>query len=379
MIEKIECLNESYSTTRLCYKLLDDGFLDKNGKIKEELKFKINISEFNIVDSKILAKDGEKFDTYLFLPEGEGRKGEGGLRTKGCFKFSYKKGIRDKGQGIRKDEENVCGVVDENDNLIEKINFPSNELIPYSSYASLPLITIITVVYNGEKYLEETIQSVINQSYPNVEYIIIDGVSTDGTLDIIKKYEDYIDYWVSEKDKGIYDAMNKGIDLASGKWINFMNAGDRFYEEKVLEKIFSKKDFKNIDIIYGKHHVIYHNRTRIAKAGDIKNLWRGSQFSHQSVFISSYLHKKNKYNILNRIGADFEFFYKAYRNGKKFYYIDAVVSSVSAGGVSDINRVESIVGWWNVVDKSNKVNLYYIFLILKEIFKEKIKKAINGL
>ncbi len=84
---------------------------------------------------------------------------------------------------------------------------------------SLPLITVITVVYNGEKYLEETIQSVINQTYPNVEYIIIDGGSTDETIDIIKKYEDKIDLWISEKDEGIYDAMNKGIYLATGQWV----------------------------------------------------------------------------------------------------------------------------------------------------------------
>ncbi|MBD3842980.1 MAG: glycosyltransferase, partial [Campylobacterales bacterium] len=114
-----------------------------------------------IVNDECLMLNGDE-DNSKLLPMGENRKGEGGLRTKGYFKKSYE----DK-----------------------------------------PLISIITVVYNGEKYLEETIQSVINQTYDNVEYIIIDGGSNDGTLDIIKKYEDRIDYWVSERDKGIYDAM----------------------------------------------------------------------------------------------------------------------------------------------------------------------------
>ena len=147
-------LNKEYSTTRLVTK----------GK------------------PEIIKNTGDEFESVLFLPEGENKKGEGGLRTKGYFKKSYE----DK-----------------------------------------PLISIITVVYNGDKYLEETVQSVLSQTYDNVEYIIIDGASTDGTIDIIRKYEDQIDYWVSERDKGMYDAMNKGIDAASGELINFMNAGDR--------------------------------------------------------------------------------------------------------------------------------------------------------
>lgn len=102
-----------------------------------------------------------------------------------------------------------------------------------------PLISVITVVYNGAQFLEETILSVINQTYPNLEYIIIDGGSSDGSVDIIKKYEDKIAYWVSEPDRGIYDAMNKGITKAHGEWINFMNASDTFYSHETLERIFS--------------------------------------------------------------------------------------------------------------------------------------------
>lgn len=244
------------------------------------------------------------------------------------------------------------------------------------SFDDKPLISIITVVFNGEKYLEETIQSVINQTYDNVEYIIVDGGSSDGTLDIIKKYEDKIDYWVSEKDKGIYDAMNKGIDVASGVWINFMNAGDSFYDEKVLKNIFYRKSFENIDVIYGDHNVIYPSKTRIAKAGMIKNIWKGSQFCHQASFISSKVHKENKFNLSNRIGADFEFFYKLHRMGKSFRYLDLIITNYSAGGLLDVKRVDSIVGWWNVVEKDTKVNLYYIWIILKEIFKGWVKRVV---
>jgi glycosyltransferase involved in cell wall biosynthesis len=137
----------------------------------------------------------------LYLPPNPKRKGEGGLRTKGFFKQSY------------------------GNEPISSIHFP------------LPLITIVTIVRNGEKYLEKTIQSVIDQTYPNVEYIVVDGGSTDSTLDIILKYEDKIDYWVSEPDEGIADAMNKGIYLAMGQLINHLHAGDQFASESILSDI----------------------------------------------------------------------------------------------------------------------------------------------
>lgn len=133
---------------------------------------------------EILKNLDDKFETFLFLPEGENRKDEGGLRTKGYFK---------------------------------------------QSYSNKPLISIITVVYNGEKYLEETFQSVLKQTYDNVEYIIIDGGSTDGTLDIIRKYEDQIDYWVSEPDKGMYNALNKGFACSLGDYLGWINADDTLF------------------------------------------------------------------------------------------------------------------------------------------------------
>ncbi len=101
-----------------------------------------------------------------------------------------------------------------------------------------PLITVVTVVFNGELYIENTILSIINQTYDKIEYIIIDGKSTDRTLDIIGKYQKQIDQLVSEPDNGIYHAMNKAIDLATGQWIIFMNCGDSFYDKDVIRSIF---------------------------------------------------------------------------------------------------------------------------------------------
>jgi glycosyltransferase involved in cell wall biosynthesis len=152
-----------------------------------------------------------KVQGMMFLPPNPIREGQGGLRTKGFFKQS----LPDK-----------------------------------------PLISVITVVFMGEKHLEETIQSVINQTYDNVEYIIIDGGSTDGTLDIISKYDEQIDYWVSEPDNGIYDAMNKAIKLANGQWISMMNCSDTFNEDNILQHINSNYINTGYDFIYSDGNII---------------------------------------------------------------------------------------------------------------------------
>ena len=151
----------------------------------------------------IVNTPSSKVQSHLFLPPNPEGRGEGGLRTKGYFKHSYT----------------------ETSELSEKF--------------AVPLVTIITVVFNGEKHLEQTIQSVISQTYNNVEYIIIDGGSTDGTVDIIRKYEEVIDYWVSEPDAGISDAMNKGISLATGILINHLHAGDKFAADTTLSSVVS--------------------------------------------------------------------------------------------------------------------------------------------
>jgi glycosyltransferase involved in cell wall biosynthesis len=191
-----------------------------------------------------------------------------------------------------------------------------------------PLITVITVVYNGVSTLEQTILSVINQTYKNIEYIIIDGGSTDGTVDIIKKYEKHLAYWVSEPDKGIYDAMNKGIDKASGEWINFMNSGDWFYDDSVLLSIDSLLS-SDIDVLYGD--------TIKFKTYPLWRFKLHMPFCHQSCFAKTDIYKRYHFDISYKLAGDYNFFFNLWKNGYLFEYCPVVISMYDNTGVSSLN------------------------------------------
>ncbi len=237
----------------------------------------------------------DKLDSVLFLPENPERKGEGGLRTKGYFKKSYE----DK-----------------------------------------PLISIITVVFNGEKHLEETIQSVINQSYDNVEYIIIDGGSRDGTLDIIKQYEDKIDYWVSEADRGIYDAMNKGISLASGEYIGFLNADD-WYIKSVLETIAGSMSGYRYDYYMTDVKIYEDDRCQTIFTPSLKKYKRYMPFCHQGLFVKSKILREEKFDTDYKIAGDYDLVIKLLEKKYDYEYIEIVSANFRNGGISNTqNRIK---------------------------------------
>ena len=173
-----------------------------------------------------------------------------------------------------------------------------------------PFFSIITVVYNSEKYLEETFKSIFNQSFKDFEYIIIDGGSSDGTHKIIKKYENKIDYWVSEKDKGIYDAFNKGMMVAQGKFIGIINSDDKYLKNslRIIYSYLSQND--SIDFIFGsvkKHWGILYGY----KPEKIYYSW-GFYSSHSTgFFIKRDAAKKiGYYNIKYKYHADYDYFYR---------------------------------------------------------------------
>jgi glycosyltransferase involved in cell wall biosynthesis len=246
------------------------------------------------------------------------------------------------------------------------------------SYKKNPLLSVITVVFNGSKNIENTILSVTNQDYQRFQYIIIDGGSSDGTLEIIKKYENKIDYWISENDLGIYDAMNKGLDIAIGDWVCFMNAGDVFCDSLILSQVFGLNIEEDTKVIYGNYKVVYPDKNiKSINSGKPDSLWKGSQFCHQATFVKTNFHKSQKFNIYLKIVADFEFFYKTWKSGHKFFYVPISICLYQSGGISDLNRIDTLLGWWSVVEKNIKVFFYFSFRILIEHLKVKLKIYVN--
>jgi len=215
-------------------------------------------------------------------------------------------------------------------------------MVPHSnSFRNRCAVSVITVVFNGVKNIEGTILSVLNQSYRNVEYLVVDGGSTDGTLDVIRKYEDKIDRLVSEPDKGIYDAMNKGIGLATGEWINFMNCGDRFASRDVLEMF--NGNFNGADLVYGDAIQEYPTFQTKFKKFPLTSMWREMPFCHQAAFVKASLMKEYKFDLHYRLSADYDFIYRAYVANKKFVYVDKLVCLFDfKGGASKSYAFDSI-------------------------------------
>ncbi|WP_282074669.1 glycosyltransferase family 2 protein [Maribacter aquivivus] len=175
------------------------------------------------------------------------------------------------------------------------------------------LVSIITVVYNGEKYLKQTIDSVLNQSYENIEYIIVDGASTDGTLNIIEEYNDRIDTLISEPDNGLYDAMNKGIKLAKGELIGMINSDDWYELDAVKLIVDNYRNNPSKKIFHGDRNDVLENGTnRIKKfhPSRSKFIYYGMTYNHPSMFVHKSIYLKQLYNIHLKALSDYEFVLK---------------------------------------------------------------------
>ena len=235
-------------------------------------------------------------------------------------------------------------------------------------------ISIITVSFNAVKTIEQTIKSVITQSYENIEYLIRDGQSTDGTGEIIQKYENTIDYFVSEPDEGIYDAMNKGLRKATGDVIGIINSDD-WYEPDVISKIARVFKTTDAELVYGKIGIVNDKGDISISANEpLNQLWHSMVTPHPSVFVRREIY--DKYGVFNtkfRIAADYELMLRFYIAGVKFRYMDMVTVNFRTGGVSSTRAVEC-------AEETKTISLSYLerFPGNKEIVEEWIKKKYYG-
>ena len=203
-----------------------------------------------------------------------------------------------------------------------------------------PLISVITVVLNGKKYLEKTILSIIKQTYDNVEYIIIDGGSTDGTLDILHKYEHIIDFWISGKDSGLYNAMNKGIALSKGDFVGFVGSDDYLYLD-TLEKLAKIAKKEAIDYTVGPVDIIEKNGQLLETALVLPNFLENNRyiFNMATHHLSFYVSKKiiDKVGIFDenfKIRSDYDMVMSVMSISKKYYSFPNSVGAFRLGGIS---------------------------------------------
>lgn len=204
----------------------------------------------------------------------------------------------------------------------------------------LPRITIVTVTYNCVNVIERTIRNVLKQTYSNLEYIIIDGASTDGTKELIEKYATYLAYWTSEPDGGIYEAMNKAIVKATGEWIIFRNAGDYFFSSTTIADVFSWYNDNGEAFITGGTRTFEHDGYYdYYYSPFIDDFWCRNYVSHPATFIRMTVQKTMPYTTNLRIAADYEFFCKVrLQRGGFCCYPRVIALFDGATGISSSNK-----------------------------------------
>ena len=220
-----------------------------------------------------------------------------------------------------------------------------------------PRLSIVTVSYNTRDCIEKTIQSIITQTYSNIEYLIIDGGSTDGTQQIVEQYSSHITYFVSERDKGLYDGMNKGISAATGDYLLFMNADDVFADNKVLETVahFIENN-PDADVVYGNSEQVLEYGTYEVKP-KVAYMNNKMAISHQASFVKLSLLRSHPFDLKYRYAADFEQLSSFYLAGHKFLYLDLLIARVEMKGGTTYNHyIESVNELYDIIE-SRGVNV----------------------
>ncbi len=217
-----------------------------------------------------------------------------------------------------------------------------------------PILSVITIVYNNVNDIERTMLSVLSQTYRHIEYIVIDGRSTDGTLEIVKRYESRIAKLISEKDEGIYDAMNKGITAATGDYIIFMNSGDGFYDAGTVASVFASAP--DADIYYGETEMIDASGQSLGqrrhKAPE-QFTWRsfnlGMSVSHQAIYIKRSL--VEPYDRRYALSADIDWIIRAAKKAKKIVNVNRYVAKYLIGGMSKKKHRQSLAERFDIMKR----------------------------
>ncbi|MDO8991935.1 MAG: glycosyltransferase family 2 protein [Daejeonella sp.] len=217
-----------------------------------------------------------------------------------------------------------------------------------------PKLTVVTIVYNNVRDIERTVLSVLNQTYPNIEYLVIDGASGDGTLEILTKYEGRLAKLISEKDKGIYDAMNKGLAMASGDYILFMNSGDELYAPDTVENVFASAP--NADIYYGETEMynedwksLGQRRHKAPETFSWKDFKYGMSISHQAIYIRRSL--TEPYDSQYKLSADIDWIIKAAKKAGKIVNTRMYVAKYLVGGMSKKKHRQSLIERFHIFSK----------------------------
>ena len=242
--------------------------------------------------------------------------------------------------------------------------------------------TIIVVSLNTKKFFLKTLDSIKKQKFKNYEVIIVDGKSNDGTILEINKIKNKNIKSIIGKDKGIYDAMNKGVRKSLGDWVIFLNSGDLFYNKYILKKI-SKKIKNKHEILYGDTVVKNQFFNHKIKAKNFTKNTVLMPFCHQSTIVKKNLLIKNKFLLKYKIASDFNFFIKAFNNQHFFYNMNIIVSKVKSNGLSDINRKEVFNENIKIIKENNnhfslifKLMIIKNFNLLKDILKNILPRSL---
>lgn len=208
-----------------------------------------------------------------------------------------------------------------------------------------PLVSIVTVVFNGKAHLERTIQSVLQQSYRPIEYVVIDGGSTDGTVDLLVQFNDRLDYWLSEPDGGISDAFNKGLQAATGKYIGLINADD-WYSPDAIELAVNALESHHADVVHGQLQYWSSDKKMELVSGNHDLLDRDMTVNHPTLIARRTLYEEiGGFDLTIKYAMDYDWVRRAVAHGASFHYLPHVLANMSLGGISDVRWRRAI---WEV-------------------------------